>query len=426
MLQKALRAIGWIAAGFVALVVVLYLGALAINWRDREPSAMAVRLNQLFRDRPAVADDDNGYIYLQRWKLDPDRRKKLPVRVQVFLDACRPGQTACGAAFDAADGLLDEWQAADASLADRYAALTARRGWHEHNSFSLSESLPPYSGAVDGQRLLLLRARQLAIQGDGAAVRALLEHDLQFWRNVLQSADTLITKMIATMVLHRHFEWGNLVLRKLPTRAQGAAIPDGWRSGISDAERSMKRCLLGEWMFTSEMLQNMDTSELATVGDPAPLERVFLVFERPMFQLQDTTNRAADHYWQIGQTFEVPLDHYEDAMRRADDLTERTTTEAATARGIYNLRGVRTLGNLSSFSQYAARVGDIEGVRRAALLAATLRVAGIEVKDMPAAVADAELRSPYNDRPFNWDETNRAIVFRGLEKRERGEHRIDY
>jgi hypothetical protein len=429
MLRKALRAIGWIAAGLVALCVIAYLGVLAINWRDQPPNAAANRLAQMFRERPVVADADNAYVYLRDWKLDPDRRKKLSPRLQEFLAACQPGQRACTAAFDAADGLFNEWHAADSSLLDRYAEFTARSGWYEANSLSITDSLPAYSGASDGQKLLLLRARELARQGDAAAVRALLEHDLQFWRTVLQSSDILISKMIATVTLTRHFEWGSAILRSLPAARQEAAIPDGWRRGISDAERSILRVMAGEWMFSAETTKTLAAAPLEATFDAEYLpmtQRILWIITQPMLQQQDTDNRYADLYWQIGQTFEVPLADYEAAVRRADDLTQLTAEQANAGLHIYNFRGLQQLASLGSFSQYAVRVSDIEGVRRAALLGATLRAAGVTPNDMTVAVANADLRNPYTDRPFTWNATERAIVFRGLTNGERGEHLILY
>jgi hypothetical protein len=423
MLRKTLRAIGWIAAGLVTLCVLAYLGALAVNWRDQEPNAAALRFAQMFRDRPAVADEDNAYVYLRTWELDRDRRKQRSARLQQFLETCSPGQRACPGAFDAADGLYEEWQRAESSLRDHYVALIAHDGWREANSFSIEESLPAYSGAADGQRLLLLEARELATQGDAQAVRMLLERDLQFWRTVLQSSDILISKMIATGALNRHFEWGYRILRKLPAQKIDAAIPDGWRSEISAAQRSMVRCMVGEWMFASELIQKMSTSE--SWRSEETTTRVLGLLSRPLLQPQDSKNRTAEHYWEFGQTFEAPLAQYADALHRADELTERTT-DAASAFRIYNLAGATSLANLSSFSEYAARVSDIEGVRRAALLAATLHARGIGGEDLPAAVAGSELRNPYTDQPLDWDEADRTIVFHGRERRERGEHRIDY
>ena len=72
MLRRVFKAAGWTVLGLAALCVVLYLIAVAINWRDQEPSAIAVRFASLYRDRPVVADDDNAYVYLMGFGVSPD------------------------------------------------------------------------------------------------------------------------------------------------------------------------------------------------------------------------------------------------------------------------------------------------------------------------------------------------------------------
>lgn len=37
-----------------------------------------------------------------------------------------------------------------------------------------------------------------------------------------------------------------------------------------------------------------------------------------------------------------------------------------------------------------------------------------------------EHRNPYDDQPFAWNGEERTILFRGLAKNQRGEHRIRY
>lgn len=81
---------------------------------------------------------------------------------------------------------------------------------------------------------------------------------------------------------------------------------------------------------------------------------------------------------------------------------------------------------MPSYVTYAGRVGDVEGVRRAALAAVTLRASGVKAPDVATALSSIQLRNPYNDQPFSWDEKEGAIVFRGLEAGERGQHRIRY
>jgi hypothetical protein len=177
-------------------------------------------------------------------------------------------------------------------------------------------------------------------------------------------------------------------------------------------------------VFISQVLRdlwNASGSDDATVF--AALEARL---SRPFFQPQDTSNRFAEHYSEVARTLDVPLGQFAEAVRRVNELAERIATEAAADRSIYNVLGARQLTDVSSFAQYAARVADIEGVRRAALVAATLTASGVEATDVPAALVTAELRDPYTNRPFTWDAETRAIVFQGLATGERGEHSIYY
>ena len=57
---------------------------------------------------------------------------------------------------------------------------------------------------------------------------------------------------------------------------------------------------------------------------------------------------------------------------------------------------------------------NMEGVRRAALAAATLRASAISVDEVEAALGTSDLRNPYDGSPLLWNATNRLIVFRGV------------
>jgi hypothetical protein len=78
------------------------------------------------------------------------------------------------------------------------------------------------------------------------------------------------------------------------------------------------------------------------------------------------------------------------------------------------------------FGRYARRVSDLEGVRRSAVLAATLRGEKTGMAEGGAAVSASALREPYHNRPFEWVQADRAVVFRGLEMSERGVHHVYY
>jgi len=94
-------------------------------------------------------------------------------------------------------------------------------------------------------------------------------------------------------------------------------------------------------------------------------------------------------------------------------------------RSPYNLVGqVLVFVARIDYSTYAARVGDIEGVRRAALAAVTLRSANVPKTAVAEHLARLDLRNPYDDRPFEW--TGTAVQFHGLEPAPRGLHQLDY
>ena len=120
---------------------------------------------------------------------------------------------------------------------------------------------------------------------------------------------------------------------------------------------------------------------------------------------------------------DVPLEQYEAAANRVTMLSEPVEEPFS----VYNLTGRPFSRMTGDFGTYVRRVGDIEGVRRAALLTVNLRDSNTPVSSVPAALAASPLRNPYDGQAFVWDETRGAIVFQGLEEDvERREHRLLY
>src|SRR5262245_44950461 len=191
MLRRALKAAGWTVLGIVALCLILYIIAVAINWRDQEPSASAVRFAKLYRDRPIVADADNAYVYVMGFGVapsesphvmglkriawihgphegtwldpandplgePPDYRSQRPPAFSNYLKACGTDDADCVAAFDAAADGFQQWVATEKWLSARYRALIDHAGWREEVTLHMTAAPPPYSLIIDGQKLLLL------------------------------------------------------------------------------------------------------------------------------------------------------------------------------------------------------------------------------------------------------------------------------
>jgi hypothetical protein len=175
---------------------------------------------------------------------------------------------------------------------------------------------------MDGQRLLLLNAKKFAESGDSVAVKKLLGEDLRFWRMVLESSDTLISRMIATAAINRHFELGSLIFGQMQAVDVMSAVPDNWRDALSEAELSMRRCLVGEWMFMSASFRNTDV-DLAVLREDSFVARVMRGLTTPLFQPRDSMNRNAEYIWRINEILSVPIEQYEDSVNEPRSFRNR-------------------------------------------------------------------------------------------------------
>lgn len=379
--KGAMRIFAGVLVLVVGLPLLAYLALVVINWNDEPPSAEVEQLVAAYRDRPTLADDANGHVHMQRL-----------------------GEGAADG-LDPAQGLLA-----------RYRRMLVTDGWREDVPDDVGMPSPYYQPALEAQKLHLADARQQALAGDAAAVRELLEQDAAFWRRVMASSDLLITKMVAVAAVERNFESGNEVLRALPAELVDAAVPPSWRAPLTVAERSLVRAMGGEWQFISSALR---TGLLA--GDPATgPQGLFDRLAAPLFQEQATLNLQARSLARVVALSELPCDGLGPALEylKHDRVEPRFRA--------YNPVGsvIGAFGPAPLYADYVARVSDVEGQRRATLLVANLRAAGIGPGDAAAAVREAALRSPYEDAAFEWDAAAGAVVFRGLAEGERGRYAV--
>jgi hypothetical protein len=146
-----------------------------------------------------------------------------------------------------------------------------------------------------------------------------------------------------------------------------------------------------------------------------------------LYQPQATINEYAVRYMDIAKATEIEYKDFETSLSNLELRGNEGFWSHWRFNAIYNPMG-KFLMSMSppNFSQYPARVADIEGVRRATLAAFELRAASVPSDDVAEALKKSEHRNPYNNEPFEWDAEAKAIVFKGLEAGERGVHRIYY
>lgn len=126
----------------------------------------------------------------------------------------------------------------------------------------------------------------------------------------------------------------------------------------------------------------------------------------------------------LGNAFDVPYDEIPCVVGLADDLQESAFEPFSR---LYNFTGDLVMAtNFWSFSDYAVRVSDLEGIRRAAVLAAELRAEGVVKDDVVQRMLVSEIVDPYTNEPFTWHDGDDAIVFYGLEPHDRSQHELIY
>lgn len=458
-MNKALKVAGWIVVGLLALVAVGYLLLLAINWNDQPASAAARRLEQVFAaGAPPVPEADNGFVYWigfgAQQQVDPmllgaqrigwshqmaktvdavlpasfpgtDMTFAKPAAAMADIEReCRWAEPACVAALAGKDTVIDAALAADALLLARYQTLLSKPGWQATMPVDGRLPFPNLAAPVKGQGLLMLRAWREAGKGNAGEVARMLAADGVFWRRVAASPNSLIFKMVATAALRRHFAWGNLILRRLPPERAYAAVPEHWHRALSLPEHSMLHAYAYEYKYLGS---SVDTLYLqAGMTEDGYLDEVMGSLLAPLFKVQDFKNMYAQRLSAESDTLNVPYPQFAAALQRTRADNKAMLASAGELHA-YNLAGriLIAIGDVD-FTKYAARVADLEGVRRAALLTVELRKQQLSAAQLPQALADASLRDPYHSVPFGWDGAAASIVFTGLEALPRGRHAFLY
>ena len=463
-LRTTLRWLMWIAIVIAAVPVLLYVFAFAVNWRDQPPSAEALALATTAPREP-IPDDANAYVFVLGFAVprvgdaalvgasraewiralaadtsidrssDPypgsaPEFQQIPEPLMAVLTPCSTGDAACVAAFDGAAGTLREDLEKQRPFIERYKTLLKRKSWQEVTTGDLRGPLASLAEVGYARRLFLLETWLIAAAGDANEVRTRLAADIALWRMVVADSDWLQSKVIAASYVGQHFVWGNLILRRLPPERRADGVPEAWRRPLTDAERSMRRTFANEVRVVDTSIRFMKQDGLAmplpaSVPDTrSTLDRAFTRLELPLLQPQATVNRFAAMYVKLEALLGVPYSELGAAVARAPETD-------APPRGVlavtYNLLG-NALGppEPDLAANYALRIADLEGARRAAVLTVDLRVLKIPPELAGAMVALAAGRDPYTGGPFAWTPEPPMVSFTGLERTNGTRHKFLY
>lgn len=464
-ISRLLKPLAWFAAAVAALPLLCYLALVVVNLRDRPPAPEALAYARQQAQRPPLADADNAWIFMlglgtqrgsdpardgavraawiQRQLASPlfdPRGDPLPTETN-FRDTlseisttlsknCNQGGGDCLLALQGNPHGVQDWLRQERWLLDRYQQLLRYRQWQEPRPWDFMAPFPSYGATTEGQKLHLASALLLARQGQARAASELLEADARFWLMVLESADTLVTKLIAASNIMRNMGWTSLVARELPPATTMSAIPPAWRQPLPRHACSLQQVMAGEWAVADRLVRRMDIewreAEFLQL-EPAAVwrERIGQFLERPLWQEQDTSNDIARHHLAVGLAFNSECGHVGAALahwRQQSSGSAKETSWFQPYNPIYRINNSAA----PDYGEYAARLGDLEAMRRALLVTVALREAGITTAGVPAALAASPLRNPVDGSPFLWDEASGSITFRPLAEDRRQWYRYPY
>lgn len=439
-----------VAGGVLLLLFVLALIVLFVNRQDQPASEAALKLKRVVTGINPVEDRDNAYVYLfglssaegsdpslagiahVKWLRDfmakagpyeqpeypgakRDFTEKRDPELNQLIKICRDNNRACAEAMARDPLRLQAWTEHNAKLIENYERLLEFKQWRELWSSDPRLPLAQLSPAMEGQRQMLLKAWLMAGKGDASGCKDLLERDLKFWRMVLAESSALISKLVAASAIERHFAMGNIVMRQLPASTAMDAIPDSWREPISARERSMERALANEWEFSDNAI-----GLAAKTGDKRPSadddisETLWAkLLGRFLLQRQATSNAYAVRMGGIVNLFDRDYKEIPSAAKAllaSKEFVQKDLLEL----DVYNPAGqlLINMGDMDTFAKYGFRVANLEGMRRAALLASQLRSNGVKAENVAEALRESELRDPYDGNSFGWIPAESSIVFR--------------
>jgi hypothetical protein len=288
LVKNLIRGLNRVIVGLLVLIISLYLLLWALNWQDEAPSPESLQLQQVLAAQQAVPAQDNGYLYYQQHHT---KALALPDGLRALLRAlsrCAPEQ--CLTELKTAQAALPQWLAQQQPALNAYHTLLNYPAW-QYPLPQLSAELPAMSPLIDMQQLFLMDIWLKVQKGDLAAAQAMLQQDLNFWRQQLISANSLLVKLIAVSQVKRHFDFAANFRQSLDETQYLQLMPAVWRQPFRADELSPMLAMAGEWHFGLSVVESVQQSRPT---DQNILERwLTLDLWRPFLKAQATSNTLA-------------------------------------------------------------------------------------------------------------------------------------
>ncbi|KGJ87458.1 hypothetical protein [Thalassotalea sp. ND16A] len=278
-----------------------------------------------------------------------------------------------------------------------------------------------YRRLLVSQKLYLMVVGQKLALVDRHITKSLLDMDIRFWRMVLSSTNSLMTKMICREAIERHFLLLQQLLSPLADEHRQALIPEMWRTMISDDERSFTKVMLGEWGNLQKLLSSLDTYQDSDIFEQlSTFEQLGTLALKPLFKVNATLNRHGNYLdvysQQSSLDYSVMKHSLAVPVNSVVDSCPKQFSASYVYWLLYNPVGkIMSCSNPTSLAEYIIRVTDLEAVRRLTLLSLELDIEHHNAQQQQHIVNETELRDPYTEQVFVLDRINQTIGFIGFQ-----------
>lgn len=305
-------------------------------------------------------------------------------------------------------------------LFERYRLLYTYPHFEEAATPTLAEPAPSYPVII-----ALLSNGEIAIKvkrGETAKALDMLEQDILFWRRVLSESRAVVTKAVAASVLHRDYHLLSEILN----------------SDADVAKSHYEQLARMTALLNQDELNIKEGVRRAFLDGNDAVNRNYMEMRREPFRNPSAIipNWAWPFYHpnaSINQDYEAIKMHAElAAMPAFQFVKEREQTrnrinahfdfeENLGWHTLYNPVGkfLNSISGRGDFSDYIARMHDLDGYVRLVALHLQIRSKGLADAEIPGFLQTTDKRyvDSYTTQPMQWDAKQRLLFFNGLSTR---------
>jgi hypothetical protein len=449
-MKKALKIVGWLCAGVVGLIVLLYAGLLFINRHDSPPSEAFLRMEVL--SKPKVPDAQNGHFILlgldappredalayglKRWNKNVEASKKnmsdalkadteerdrvrkahwgnMPTDLGL-KDQCPTRLEKC---FDP-DVKVDAVRKMVVPYLPRLARLQAYTDATQceepTNMLFMGEfAMPEF-------KVMLLSASLSRQSGDIAKANAELRSAMAFVQKQSRCGRTLVSSMIGVAQASTLVEFVNAWLDRYPGDA--VLIRSEISPQVVDIQSELREALVrsceGEFAISKSVFDATSSgfTSLGTSADLSLFDRVQNAITKPLWLNQDTQNEVASQSERRRKLFATPGHLLDEAVRGETVLATVQGERAFSITSLYGRNPVgKIVGALSvgAYNDYPKR--NLDAIARLRLLrvkieALAMATEGKKLDNSATALGEPGF-NPHTNAPFDWNAETKTLSF---------------